>query len=96
MVSLRKSAELLTISAFNKLADAYRLDKQYEKAFITLNQSVSLDPMEPQAQKIKGMIYIEMGDMEKGCNTLFRAMQMGYFEKYGYDLLDIYTSNCEK
>jgi tetratricopeptide (TPR) repeat protein len=85
-----------TPSAFNDLAEVYRLDKQYERALSTLNHSISIDPMEPATYKIKGLVYIDLGETEKGCNSLFRSMQLGYFEKYGYDLLDIYTSNCEK
>jgi tetratricopeptide (TPR) repeat protein len=83
-------------SAFNALADAYRINQQYEQALISLNRSLTLDPMNASSHKIKGLIYISMNEKEKGCNALFRAMQLGYFEKYGYDLLDIYITHCEK
>jgi tetratricopeptide (TPR) repeat protein len=90
------SLNVTSPSAFNELADIYRIDKQYEKALNALNRSLSLDPLEPQSHKVKGMVYLDMGETEIGCNTLFRSMQLGYLEKYGYDLLDIYLSNCEK
>lgn len=83
-------------SAFNALANAYRIDKQYEKALNAVNRSLTLDPMDPASHKLKGLIYISVDDKDKGCNSFFRAMQLGYFEKCGYDLLDLYITNCEK
>jgi tetratricopeptide (TPR) repeat protein len=83
-------------SAFNALANAYRIDMQYEKALTSLNRSLSLDPTDAATFKIKGLIYISLDENEKACDAFFRSMQLGYFEKYGYDLLDLYLTHCEK
>lgn len=84
------------ISAYNRVANIYLNNQQYEKAFQSLNSALLVAPSDPESIKIRGLIYIAQGKTEMGCNTLFRAMQLGYFEKYGYDLLDIYLKECEK
>ena len=74
-------------TACNLLADAYFKNEDYENALNTLRKSQSLAPDNPMIYKIKGLIYIRQNQNEKGCNNLFRALQLGYLEQYGYDLL---------
>lgn len=83
-------------SVYNLLASLYLETMQLNEAMLTLNTSLTIDPQDSKTYKIKGMVYIMKGEQEKGCNTLFRAMQLGYFEKYDYGLLDIYLKHCEK
>ncbi len=84
-----------TASAYNKLGEAYLLNGEYENAMSSLNKSQSLSPVDPMIFKLKGLVYIKQQNHELGCNNLFRAMQLGYLEQYGYDLLDIYLNECE-
>lgn len=84
-----------TAQSFKQLAEVYFILKEYQKAMTALNKSIEIDPSDPEPYKVKGIIYIEQGRRENGCNQLFGAMQLGYFEKYGYDLLDIYLKHCE-
>lgn len=82
-------------SAHNDLGEAYLLNGDYDNAIYTLNISQSLSPNDPMIYKLKGLVNIEQQLHEKGCNNLFRALQLGYLEKYGYDLLEIYLEVCE-
>jgi tetratricopeptide (TPR) repeat protein len=82
--------------SYYKLADAHFRSVDYTNAMHALNKAISLDPGDPAPYKLKGIIYIEQGNKELGCDHLFQAMQLGYFEKYGYDLLEIYLRLCEE
>ena len=84
------------VNTMNTLGNIYLLMKEYDKAYNAVNKAIVIEPLNPNSYKIKGQIQISQGDIEKGCNTLFRSMQLGYFEKYGYDLLDFYISTCEE
>ena len=97
ILAYRKYCDLQpeTASAFNKLGEAYLLNSEYDSAMTTLNRSQSLLPTDPMIFKLKGLVYIKQLKHELGCNNLFRAMQLGYLEQYGYDLLDIYLDECE-
>jgi tetratricopeptide (TPR) repeat protein len=83
-------------TAFNFLAEIYLQMSDYDNALVAVNRSISICPSDPAPFKIKGLVYFAKGQAEEGCNNLFRAMQMGYFEKYGYDLLEVYQEKCEK
>jgi tetratricopeptide (TPR) repeat protein len=77
------------------LAQAYLEVKDYPEALLSVNHALTLDPSDPANYKLKGMILLEKGQVEEGCNCFFKAMQLGYLEKNGYDLLDIYLQRCE-
>jgi tetratricopeptide (TPR) repeat protein len=97
IIVYNKYCDLLpeSASAHNKLGEAYLLNAEYDNAMNTLNMSQTLKPEDPMIFKLKGQVYIKMMEQELGCNNLFRAMQMGYLEQYGFDLLDIYLDECE-
>jgi tetratricopeptide (TPR) repeat protein len=84
------------VSAYNLLAELYLQTKQLEEGLEVLNRALFIDPKDPLLFKTYGLIYLEQDLHEKACNTFFRAMQMGYFERYDYDLLNIYLKECEK
>jgi tetratricopeptide (TPR) repeat protein len=83
-------------SAFNLLAGAFLNNQDFDNALINIRKSIAIDPSEPYAHKLSGLIFLKQGDVDKGCNALFKAMMLGYLEKYNYDLLDFYIQNCEK
>ncbi|MGD2034723.1 MAG: hypothetical protein PVF73_06695 [Bacteroidales bacterium] len=82
-------------SAHCMLSEGYLLNGDYEKGMENINIAQSLSPEDPMVFKIKGLIYLRKNEFENGCNNLFRALQLGYLEQYGYDLLDIYLTECE-
>lgn len=69
--------------------------KEYDKARTSIEKAITLDPSEPLNFKILAMICLENGQNEEGCNNMFKAFQLGYLEKYGYDALDVYLGKCE-
>lgn len=82
--------------AYNELAEAYYMNSSQQDALNTLNKSIALDPKDPAPYRLKGIIYVEQGLQSQGCDHLFQSLQLGYLEKYGYDLLDVYLKLCEK
>ncbi len=96
-IAFERYAELQpSPDAYNQLAQVYFETDEYTEALGILNKSIALDPKNPVPYKLKGIIYVEQGSKEVGCDHLFQALQLGYLEKYGYDLLDIYLKLCEK
>ncbi|MBN1597052.1 MAG: tetratricopeptide repeat protein [Bacteroidales bacterium] len=95
--SYEKYLELEPMDAdvYNRLADVLYKNNDPTHAISALGKSIELVPANPESYKILGLIYISLKEKEKGCNSLFRAMQLGYLEKYGYDLLDTYLEQCE-
>ncbi len=83
------------IEALNRLALSYMMLKKYDKAIKYCNTSLSQDAVNPETNKIRGMIYLAVDNKEEGCNCLFRALEQGYINQYGYDLLEVYIKNCE-
>jgi tetratricopeptide (TPR) repeat protein len=81
--------------ALSMLAVAYYETKDLQNALISINRAITLNPSDPANYKIKGSILFEKGQTEEGCNCTFKAMQLGYLEKYSYDLLDVYIQKCE-
>jgi tetratricopeptide (TPR) repeat protein len=77
------------------LSTIYLESNDYDNAIKVIKQAIVADPKEPVNYKILGTIYLKQERKEEGCNSLFKAFQMGYLEKYGYEVLDIYMSNCE-
>ncbi|HEX2934897.1 MAG TPA: tetratricopeptide repeat protein [Bacteroidales bacterium] len=70
-------------------------NKDYDKARTYIERAITLFPSEPLNFKILAMIFLESGRNEEGCNNMFKAFQLGYLEKYGYDALDVYQGKCE-
>lgn len=81
--------------AFNLLAETYLNLKEYDKALFNINTCINLQPANPDSYRVKGLIYLAQKQKEEGCNNLFKALQMGYLDNIGYDILDVYISNCE-
>jgi tetratricopeptide (TPR) repeat protein len=77
------------------LAQANMESKDFTDALIAINHAITLNPIEPANFKLKGLILSEQGLEEESCNCFFKAMQLGYLEKHGYDLLDLYLQKCE-
>ncbi len=84
------------VAVINQIALSYIMMKEYEKAKLIINRSLTLDVNNPETHKLRGIAYLSSDNKEEGCNSLFRAMLLGYLEKVGYDLLDIYIANCEE
>lgn len=77
------------------LSSIYLESNDFDNAIKVIKQAIATDPLDPVNYKVLGTIYLKQERKEEGCNSLFKAFQLGYLEKYGYDILDIYMSNCE-
>lgn len=78
------------------LAKSYLELKDITNAYIAIYRAIQADPAESIYYKTLALIYLEKHEKEEVCNSLFHAFQLGYLEKYGYDLLDMYLTNCEQ
>jgi tetratricopeptide (TPR) repeat protein len=81
--------------AYQTITNLYIQNKDFEKARTAIGRAIQCDPKEPLNFKILAIICIETGKNEEGCNNMFKAFQLGYLEKYGYDALDVYLGKCE-
>ena len=95
--SLNKYCELNPNDSyvFRTISEIYLETKELDKALIAIGQASRLEPTESLNYKILGNIYFEKGMRDESCNSIFRAFQNGYLEKYGCDLLELYLKNCE-
>jgi len=82
-------------SAFQLISTIQLENKNLDKAQLAIGLATRLNSSDPYNFKILATIYIAKGQKEEACNSLFHAFKLGYIEKYGYDLLNLYLSNCE-
>lgn len=82
-------------SVYLMIAAIHLENKNYDQAQIAVAHATQLNPSDPISYKVLASIYIAKGQKEEGCNSIFRAFQLGYLEKYGYDLMNLYLTNCE-
>lgn len=77
------------------LSTIYIENQDFDNAVQAIRQAIVSAPQEPANYKILSSIYLKQERKEEGCNYLFKAFQLGYIEKYGYDMVDVYLANCE-
>jgi tetratricopeptide (TPR) repeat protein len=83
------------IDVLNQLGEICYEKNEFDNGMKWLHKATILDPDRPDTYKIKALHYFNIKEYEQGCNTLFKALQLGYIEKYGYDALDLYIEQCE-
>lgn len=86
-----KDAEL-----YCHLGHANYKEKDYNLALSNISKSLNINQDNPVAYKIRALVYLELNQEEKACNDFFKSLQLGYIEKYGYDVLDLYIERCEE
>lgn len=81
---------------YNHLAYIDLKNGKYQEALQYLIHSLKLQPKNPRAYKNMALIYQELGQTNDACNTLFKSLQQGYIDEFGYDVLDMYIEHCEE
>lgn len=92
-----KYLEVNTKDAYvlNIVSEIYYKNKDYNNALTYIYKAIHLESTESNFYKTLALIDLEKGENEEVCNNLFHAFQLGYLEKYGYDILDLYVKHCE-
>lgn len=65
------------------------------RASIVITDAYHQLPNEPMVFKVYSDIHFTQRQTDEGCNQLFRAFQIGYLQKYGYDIVNEYKAKCE-
>jgi tetratricopeptide (TPR) repeat protein len=81
---------------YNHLAYIDLKTGEFQEALKYLSHSLVLQPINPRAYKNMALIYQELGQTKNACNNLFKSLQQGYIEEFGYDVLDMYIEHCEE
>lgn len=61
-----------------------------------INYSINLMPINSYAYKIKALIEIKEKKYDQACNTLQKALELGYTEQYGNEVQELISTNCKK
>lgn len=69
---------------FTLLGECYFLLKKYDKALLYLNNSLKMNPYEPEGYYYKGLVYRETGDTAKAISSFQTAIEQepGFFDAY--------------
>ncbi len=65
-----------------------------EKALKNIDLALRKKPTNAFAYRNLGIIRVEQGDVKEGCNTLRKALELGYTELYGPDVEELVERSC--
>lgn len=64
------------------------------RAMEDVNHSLALFPSNSWAYKVKARILLEMGESREACLNLTRALELGYTDQYGEEVLELQRLHC--
>ena len=70
--------------------------KDYQGALEDINKSISIYPGNSYAYKNRALVYIELNEKEKACADIKAALDRGFTEMYGPEVLEMKKVNCPK
>lgn len=65
-------------------------------AMSDIETSIKLYPLNSWAYRNKGLIYIAMGKNDKACDEFMTALETGFTEMYGDEVMKLYKNYCVK
>ena len=68
--------------------------KDYKGALEDINKSIVIYPGNSYAFKNRALVYIAMNEKEKACADIKDALDRGFTEMYGPEVLDMKKANC--
>jgi len=80
-----ESSEIYTNRGWN-----YFKSEEYESALSDLNKALTLEATNTRALQLRGLIYLKLGQIEKGCRDWSRAGELG--DARAYDLIIEYCN----
>lgn len=94
---LHKGVSLFPNNALmlNNYAQTLYLLKRYDEALHYVNRSLKLLPDNAYAWRNRAFIYEALGEQEKCCADVERALQLRYTEMWGDDLLQLQQKLCK-
>lgn len=81
--------------ALNNRGYAYYMLEKYDKALQDINASLQLLPENPYAYKNRALVYFKNG-MAGGCEDLQTALENGFTEMYGDEVLRLQQEYCNR
>ena len=60
-----------------------------------INHSLILLPNNSYAYKNRALVYLNRKDNDKGCADLNKAIELGYTEQYGDEVIKLINENCK-
>jgi tetratricopeptide (TPR) repeat protein len=74
---------------------AYYLNGDYEKALLDTHKAAMMMPENPYVFKIKAITEIALKNSEAACESISRALDLGYTDAYGDDLEKLARKICK-
>ncbi len=68
--------------------------KDYKGAEDDINKSISIYPENSYAYKNRALVYIALSNKEKACKDIKEALDKGFTEMYGPEVLEMKKANC--
>ncbi len=96
--------KILEASSGEGGADAFAFsNRSYSKlqigdtkgAMEDINQSIKLYPLNSWAYRNKGLIYVAMGKNDKACEQFMEALEKGFTQMYGDEVMKLYKTYCQ-
>lgn len=60
-----------------------------------INKSIKLYPLNSWAYRNKGLIYVAMGKNDKACEQFMEALEKGFTQMYGDEVVKLYQTYCQ-
>ena len=96
IVAINMSSDDNDAFTYCNMAHAQMKLKNYKEALNNIKLSLSLDSINPYAYRNKALIFIELNNKHVACSDLHRAIEFGYTEKFGNDVLELIDKHCKK
>ncbi len=72
----------------------YKLEK-FDKALFNIRTSLKLNPINSYAYKNLALIHIALLDQESACDAIDKAIELGFVNNYGNEILILKEENCQ-
>lgn len=81
--------------ALNNRGYAKYMLENYKEALIDINKSIQLDPSNSYAYRNKALVLLKTGKKSEVCENLQHALDMGFTQMYGDEVLRLQKENCK-
>ncbi len=92
--SLTNQSNIIQALGYNNRGFAFYLNDSIDKALNDINYAIKLFPDNSYAYKNRALVYIKIGEKSKACKDLQKAINKGFTEKYGNEVLSLIETYC--
>lgn len=79
----------------NNLGHSYYSKGNLSKALNLVEESISILNTNPYAFRNRALIFFELNRTEEACKDIDKAIELGYLEMYGNDIMELKEDNCK-